>query len=525
MINIIQAYLIIVLLSVLTSEITANFHLLSQEKNVYASSIEQTSLLAENAVDGDPFTHWVSAEIILHWGAVYGKSYEIQISNDANSTTIKMDTTKDVIAVFEQTDSNAKTPIEINGQLSVDGVHLVNQYGNPIQLRGMSTHGLQWFWNNYTDESLDVLAYEWGADILRISMYVQEGGWETNPDEFTAKVNTLIEKTTDRGMYALVDWHQLDPPDPNYNLDNAKIFFTEIATKHKDKNNIIYDICNEPSDVPWNTIKSYADSLIPIIRNIDDDCVIIMGTHGWASLGVSDGKSHKDILNNPVDFPNVMYGFHFYAASHRENYLNELKKASKVLPIFVTEFGTQKYDGDQENDFDFSQKYIDLMAERKISWANWNYSDDFRSGAVWKSSTTGINNGPWTDDNLKPSGIWIKDKILNPNDDFPINPTSVSDDLNEQNSELPFKFELYQNYPNPFNPITNISFNLVKSGVVSLMIYNSIGQEIKDVINNEILNAGLHNYAVNMNKFSSGVYFYILKQGSNVQIQKMVLIK
>ena len=49
---------------------------------------------------------------------------------------------------------------------------------------------------------------------------------------------TLINEATERGMYALVDWHQLDPGDPNYNLANAKRFFTDIANAHKNKNNI-----------------------------------------------------------------------------------------------------------------------------------------------------------------------------------------------------------------------------------------------------------------------------------------------
>ena len=45
----------------------------------------------------------------------------------------------------------------------------------------MSTHGLQWFPACYNDASLDALANDWKADVLRIAMYVQEGGYETNP--------------------------------------------------------------------------------------------------------------------------------------------------------------------------------------------------------------------------------------------------------------------------------------------------------------------------------------------------------
>jgi Carbohydrate binding module (family 35)/DUF5010 C-terminal domain len=68
------------------------------------------------------------------------------------------------------------TPVEINGQLRVCGLKLCNQHGNPIQLRGMSTHGLQWYSeigtirNCVNNASLNALANDWTADHLRLSM-------------------------------------------------------------------------------------------------------------------------------------------------------------------------------------------------------------------------------------------------------------------------------------------------------------------------------------------------------------------
>src|SRR5689334_5378519 len=143
------------------------------------------------------------------------------------------------------------SPAAVNGQLKVCGVKLCNQNGKQIQLRGMSTHGIQWYAQCVKTASLDALANDWHADVLRISMYIQEGGYETNPRKFTDLVHGYIEEATKRGMYALVDWHQLTPGDPNANLSRAKTFFTEIAQRHKDKINIIYDIANEPNGVSW----------------------------------------------------------------------------------------------------------------------------------------------------------------------------------------------------------------------------------------------------------------------------------
>ena len=309
------------------------------------------------------------------------------------------------------------TPVSINGQLHVCGTKLCNQYNKPIQLRGMSTHGIQWYANCIKTASLDALATDWKADVLRISMYIQEGGYETNPRKFTDLVHGYIEEATKRGMYALVDWHQLTPGDPNANLAKAKTFFAEIADRHKNKNNIIYDIANEPNGVSWAGIKSYAEQMIPVIRAKDSDGVVFVGTHGWASLGISDGRTETDILNNPINATNFMYTFHFYAASHQAEYFNALSRAADKIPLFVTEFGTQDYSGDGANDFTYSQKYLDFLASKKIGWTNWNFSDDERSGAVFKEGTCAGNNFTGTSV-LKPAGVWIRERMRTA-DDFP----------------------------------------------------------------------------------------------------------
>ena len=314
------------------------------------------------------------------------------------------------------------TPVSVNGLLRVCGTQLCNQFGRPIQLRGMSTHGLQWYgWGDcVTEASLDALAGDWKADILRISLYVQEGGYETNPAGFRAQVDRIVEEVTERGMYALLDWHMLDPGDPFSNLARAREYFSYMAQKHGSKPNVLYEIANEPNGVSWARIKSYAEQVIPVIRQRDPDGVVIVGTRGWSSLGVSDGARASEIVNNPVNAANVMYTFHFYAASHRAEYRNELAWAAARIPVFVTEWGTQEYTGDGPDDFASAQQYLDLMASRKISWTSWNYSDDFRSGAAFRTGT--CPGGPFSGTSrLKSAGAWVRDRIRNPPDDFPTN--------------------------------------------------------------------------------------------------------
>jgi endoglucanase len=310
------------------------------------------------------------------------------------------------------TTAPAGSAVAENGQLKVCQEKLCNAQGKAVQLRGMSSHGTQWYEQCLTDGSLDALAGDWGADVLRVSTYVQEDGYETDPERFTEIAQRVVDKAVERGMYAVIDWHMLDPGDPNANTALAKRFFADMASKYADEPNVFYEIANEPSGVEWKEIKSYAEEIIPVIRKHDPDGIALVGTRAWSSFGVSDGSDEREVVENPVEADNIMYTFHFYAASHDEEYLRTLSRAADELPVFVTEFGTQNSAGEGANDFAMAQKYIDLMAEKNISWTNWNYSDDERSGAVFKPGT--CEGDEWTGTGvLKEAGVWIRERVKN----------------------------------------------------------------------------------------------------------------
>lgn len=303
------------------------------------------------------------------------------------------------------------SPVGINGQLEVcQATKLCNSDGRPIQLRGISSHGLHWYSECINRRSLKALAGDWGADVVRLSMYVQEGGYETDPRGYRKLVNRLIDKATRRGLYVIVDWHILSPGDPHQNLALAKGFFRKIAKRNRDKVNVLYEVANEPNGVTWAQLKAYHETIIPVIRRKDQDAVILLGTRGWSSLGVSEGADESEIVDDPVDADNVMYTFHFYAASHGKANRMALKRASGRLPMFVSEFGLQSYTGHGDNDYAQSRRYVTLMRRKKISWVYWNFADDWRSGSVLKEGACaqGAVSGK---KNLKPSGVWIRKKM------------------------------------------------------------------------------------------------------------------
>ena len=91
-------------------------------------------------------------------------------------------------------------------------------------------------------------------------------------------------------------------------------------------------------------------------------------------------------------------------------------------------------------------------------------------------------------------------------------------------TEIPNKFLLHQNYPNPFNPATKIKFDLPKAGLVSLRIYNLLGQEVSELVNQN-LNAGVYEYSFDGAGLPSGVYFCRLEGNGFIETKRMILVK
>jgi hypothetical protein len=90
--------------------------------------------------------------------------------------------------------------------------------------------------------------------------------------------------------------------------------------------------------------------------------------------------------------------------------------------------------------------------------------------------------------------------------------------------EIPENFSLKQNYPNPFNPTTTIEYSIPEGKVVTLKVYNSLGQEVQTLVNS-YQNAGTHEIDFDASDLSSGIYYYRMEAGNFKQVRKMLLIR
>jgi flagellar hook assembly protein FlgD len=106
---------------------------------------------------------------------------------------------------------------------------------------------------------------------------------------------------------------------------------------------------------------------------------------------------------------------------------------------------------------------------------------------------------------------------------------TVTVKIDEDNNGIPSTYSLNQNYPNPFNPTTNIQYGIAKEGLVTLTIYNIMGQEVKTLVNTN-QNGGTYKVAWNgldnhNRMVPNGVYIYRIISDNFVKSKKMIFLK
>ncbi len=295
------------------------------------------------------------------------------------------------------------TPVSLHGKLSVNGTNIIDKNGNTFQLKGVSTHGLQWFPQYVNQDAFTYMRDSWGINAVRLAMY-------SNPNDGYNKqlheiVNKGVEYAKNAGIYVIIDWHILNDGNPNTNKQSAIEFFREMTSKYKDYDNVLYEICNEPNgNVTWERdIKPYAEDLIGEIRNVDKDAIIIVGTPTWSQDVDIVAKSPITGQNN------IMYALHFYAATHKETLRQKMTTALQSgLPIFVSEFGISDASGNGNLDKAEADTWINLLNQNNISWMCWNLSNKNESSALLKNTdkVTG-----WTEEELSEQGKWLLEAL------------------------------------------------------------------------------------------------------------------
>ena len=309
----------------------------------------------------------------------------------------------------------AETPVGKHGRLhlaKVDGYGnapvIVDQYGKPFQMRGASTHGVQWFPEYINKGAMQTLRDEWGVNLLRMACYVTQYNGYTKGGQslIDSKIVEGVQAAKELGMYVIVDWH-IHEENPHTTKTVAEQFFKKYATLYKDYDNVIFEICNEPTGVQWytggNDLYSYCKDIAGIIRDCGSKALIVCGTNNWS-------QDVEDVAKRPLKddgFEDIMYTFHFYSGTHYEDKRQKVRTAVAAgTPIFVTEFGICDASGNGGYDTANADEWIEFLDSMNISYACWSFCNKGESASYLKTSCNKTTGG-FEESDLTTTGIWL----------------------------------------------------------------------------------------------------------------------
>ena len=345
-----------------------------------------------------------------------------------NQTVAKVYTNSDIVAKADvtlkysvtgstKTLAADETPFGIHGKLGMakvstygNALTIVDKDGYPYQLHGASTHGLG-FDVGYTfvnKSAFQSVRDEFGVNTIRLAAYPRQYGGYTTSTQAAAAMDTYIQNgvkyATELGMYVIVDWH-VHEYNPNETKTEALEFFRKYATMYKDYDNVIFEICNEPTGTNWynngagNDIYTYADSVIRLIRSCGSDALIICGTNTWS-------QDVEDVAKKPINDNRTLYAFHYYSGTHGESYMTKVENAINAgTPIYISEYGICAASGNGGYDTNMADKWMALCDKYNLSLNCWSLSNKAESASYFNpgSSTT----GGWTAADLTTTGKWL----------------------------------------------------------------------------------------------------------------------
>lgn len=349
-------------------------------------------------------------EFILSQGvlSIDGKEYALGDNADLQAASTNVSETEIPTKSKEVVSRDVSgTPLDNHGALSIKGSDIVDKEGNVFRLKGVSTHGINWFPDYVNKDSFASLA-GYGVNAIRLAMYTADyngycsGG---NQKELESLIDRGVQACSELGLYVIIDWHILNDSDPNQNKESARTFFDTMSKKYAGFDNVIYEICNEPNGgTTWENIKSYAEEIIPVIRKNDKKALIIVGTPNWSQD--VDIASQNKIEGQE----NIIYAVHFYASTHKEEIRNKVETArGNGLPIIISECSICEASGNGSINYDEAEKWMEMIDTYNLSFFAWNLSNKDEQSSLLKSSVT--KTGSFDEDDFSETGSWFIKKF------------------------------------------------------------------------------------------------------------------
>ncbi|MCQ2208228.1 MAG: cellulase family glycosylhydrolase, partial [Paludibacteraceae bacterium] len=257
-----------------------------------------------------------------------------------------------------------------HGKLNTKGGAVCDASGNKVSLMGPS-----FFWSCsaplwWTKETVNHLVKNYNIQIIRLPVSIAPGDntwtdhsatWNEDnylhrPEYTRALVDEMVKAAIENDIYVIIDFHEHYA---QHWVDLSKDFFTYFATKWGEYPNVMYEIYNEPM-TDNGTVVNYAKEIIPVIRKIDDDNIIIVGSTQYS-------REPDNVTAAGSGYSNIAYTWHGYVEWGHQSDWNGKNTWNNGVPIVVTEWGLNwsKNDGG----------LINLYKEKSLINCFWSMSN------------------------------------------------------------------------------------------------------------------------------------------------------
>lgn len=327
------------------------------------------------------------------------------------------------------------SPIARHGWLRIDGTQIIDEYGQPAALHGVSLFWSQWqpeYWNYNT---VKWLRDDWNASLIRAAMGVEVDvdGFLAHPAREQNKVDRIVQAAIANGVYVLIDWHveqirQGTDVDTNSTDSGghdkvhrlaAQSFFADMSQRYGDHPNVLYELWDEPTNESWaEEIKPYYEATVSTIRAGEQAArrrrqpTIAEKTQGLIILGTRHYSADvDDAAEDMVEGENLAYALHFYqlgTPKDREWFrVRTWNALARGAPIFVSEWGSSACaQGSSEIDAHESLLWLSFLEAHNISSANWAIGAKYESCSLLLPGASAT--GGWPLAQVSPAGQFIR---------------------------------------------------------------------------------------------------------------------
>jgi endoglucanase len=299
--------------------------------------------------------------------------------------------------------------------LTVDGNHLRDSAGNTVVLRGSSLIdiGSLYMFGGQSAAGISnrldkVAAAGVQGHVVRMPVYpliTYNGGSPTcsplpypvgtgpsatctpkmplNAADYVSRVlKPAVDYATGKGLYVIIDFHQIDNATTGTSAADARTFWTDIAPRFASYTNVFYEVFNEPIDnkVPWSTLKPVVQGLVDVVRAAAPQNIIVIPSNAW-------DQHTGDAVTDPPRGSNFMYTAHIYPANWNQAFQTQVATAVAIAPVFVTEWG---YTATDPNPHAWGTALQATIDANGASWTAWVTDNGWSPPMFTSTALTGL---------------------------------------------------------------------------------------------------------------------------------------